>query len=69
MPNMNMNNPEELRNLVNRVLNNEEACELLRKLLLPNTAPTTPVAGPVWYVWCVDLVNRTDGITSSGGKA
>lgn len=63
MPNMNMNNPEELRNLVNRVLNNEEACELLRKLLLPNTAPTTPVAGPVWYVWCVDLVNRTDGKT------
>ena len=63
MPNMNMNNPEELRNLVNRVLNNEEACELLRKLLLPNTAPAAPASGPVWYVWCVDLVNKTDGKT------
>ena len=60
---MNMNNPEELRNLINRVLNNEEACDLLRKLLLPNTAAAAPVSGPVWYVWCVDLVNKTDGKT------
>ena len=63
MPNMNMNNPEELRNLINRVLNNEEACSLLRQLLIPNAAASAPTTGPVWYVWCVDLVNKTDGKT------
>lgn len=63
MPNMNMNNPEELRNLINRVLNNEEACSLLRQLLIPNATATAPTTGPVWYVWCVDLVNKTDGKT------
>lgn len=63
MPNMNMNNPEELRNLINRVLNNEEACSLLRQLLIPNAAASATATGPVWYVWCVDLVNKTDGKT------
>ena len=63
MPNMNMNNPEELRNLINRVLNNEEACSLLRQLLIPNAAASAPSTGPVWNVWCVDLVNKTDGKT------
>ena len=62
MPNMPMNNTEELRNLINNVLNNEEACELLRKLLLPQQT-AAPAAQNNWYVWCADLVNRNDGQT------
>lgn len=56
------NNNNELRDLINRVLNDEEACELLRKLLIPQR-PAAPAAQNNWYVWCADLVNRNDGKT------
>ena len=56
------NNNNELRDLINRVLNDEEACELLRKLLLPQQ-PAAPATQNNWYVWCADLVNRNDGKT------
>ena len=58
-----MSNNNELRDLINRVLNDEEACELLRKLLIPQHKPAPAVTQNNWYVWCADLVNRYDGKT------
>lgn len=49
------------RELIEKVLNNPEACELLQKLLIPVETPAPATKQNTWYVYCAEMTNNNDG--------